>query len=382
MKASKHTKTYLILGLVFVILFTHLPVVYTLFYHDLTGAPTAVGGIMDVKTASPVSTVVLDGEWEFYWNRLIATDGQQDCKPDFLIDVPDYWCKYKIDGNWLPAGGFGSYRLILKGLDYTNSVTIYIPNFGSAYRVFIDGVLTAESGNISKDVNEIFTVPRAQIYPVALSKKETHDVVIEVASTRFSGLYMAPVLKDYGRTVREDSTRTGVRFILFGTVLFSFFILIVIYMFSFRKVKRSIWLPAISFLMILRIMLTTEFYSFWQSSIFFNLSYESVNELMFFVTFALKILLIYLAQEQFGVCFSRREKQGFLIYYTAIYLIYFFISNEVYNRYLTILLPVSSFALEVYSFLKLCFVFLASINPSSAELNFPSTPFPLMGFHG
>ena len=27
-------------------------------------------------------------------------------------------------------------------------------------------------------------------------------------------------------------------------------------------------------------------------------------------------------------------------------------------------------------------VFLASINPSSAELNFPSTPFPLMGFHG
>ena len=27
-------------------------------------------------------------------------------------------------------------------------------------------------------------------------------------------------------------------------------------------------------------------------------------------------------------------------------------------------------------------LFLASINPSSAELNFPSTPFPLMGFHG
>ena len=27
-------------------------------------------------------------------------------------------------------------------------------------------------------------------------------------------------------------------------------------------------------------------------------------------------------------------------------------------------------------------VFLASINPNSAELNFPSTPFPLLGFHG
>ena len=27
-------------------------------------------------------------------------------------------------------------------------------------------------------------------------------------------------------------------------------------------------------------------------------------------------------------------------------------------------------------------LFLASANPSSAELNFPSTPIPLMGFHG
>jgi hypothetical protein len=27
-------------------------------------------------------------------------------------------------------------------------------------------------------------------------------------------------------------------------------------------------------------------------------------------------------------------------------------------------------------------MFLASINPNSAELNFPSTPFPLLGFHG
>ena len=27
-------------------------------------------------------------------------------------------------------------------------------------------------------------------------------------------------------------------------------------------------------------------------------------------------------------------------------------------------------------------MFLASTNPSTAELNFPSTPFPLLGFHG
>lgn len=355
MKESKHTKAYLILGLIFVILFTHLPVVYTLFYHNLTGAPTAEGGSIDVMPLSPARTIVLDGRWEFYWNRLISTEPQQDDKPDFLIRVPDYWSRYKIDGNWLPAGGLGSYRLTLHGLDYPRPVTVYMPDFGGAYRVFIDGVLAAESGIVSKDAKKIFTVPQARLYPVTLSAGESYEVVIETASTRFSGLYMAPVLKDYDRAVQEDSDRAGIRFILFGTVLFSFFVLIVLYSLSFRKNIRSAWLPAMGLFVLLRIMLTTEFYGFWQRTVFFNLSYEATNELMFFVTFALKFLLIFLVQEQFGVFFSRKEKYSFFLYYTAIYLMYLFIPHEIYNRHLTVLLPVSTFALELYSFFKVYF---------------------------
>ena len=341
--------------MVFVILFSHLPVLYTLLYHELTGAPTAVDGVMDVKTVSPARKIVLDGKWEFYWKRLIASDKRKNDKPDFLIDVPGYWSKYKIDGERLPADGYGSFRLVLRGLDYKNPVTVFIPDFGSAYRVFIDGVLASESGSISADPNEIYTVPKPKLYPVTLSGSGTHEIIIEMATTRFSGLYMAPVMKEYNRAMLEDFYRNGMRFILFGTVLFSFFILTVAYMLSFRKNKRSIWLSVLSLLMMLRIMLTAEFYSFWQSSVFFGLSYEATNELMFFITFALNFILIYLAQEQFGVDFSQREKWSFLLYYTFIYLVYLFIPRDFYNQYLTVLLPVSVFGLEFHSFFKLYF---------------------------
>lgn len=353
MNATKHTKVYLILGLVFVILSTHLPVVYTMLYHNLTGAPTAADGVIDLTMTSPARTTVLDGKWEFYWKRWIATNAQQDDKPDLLMNVPGYWSRYKLDGNWLPAGGFGSYRLVLKGFSHPSPVTVFIPDFGSAYRVFIDGVLTSESGYVSDDYAKVHTVPRPKLYPVTLSEEDTHEVVIEVATTRFSGLYITPVLKDYHRAVQEDAIRNGIRFILFGTILFSFFILIVIYMLSFRSNKRSVWLPAMSFFVILRIMLTTEFYSYWQSILFFNLSYEDTNVVMFFVTFALNFLLIFLVQEQFGVFYTRKEKFGFLIFYSAIYLIYLLIPYEIYNRYLTILLPVSVFTLEFHSFFKI-----------------------------
>ncbi|HEX2927069.1 MAG TPA: ATP-binding protein [Ruminiclostridium sp.] len=361
MRESKSTKVYLILGLAFVILFTHLPVIYTMFYHNLTGTPTAENGKIKLDTFSPADSVVLDGKWEFYWNRLTVAEPRQDDKPDFLIEVPGYWSKYKFRGNWLPAGGFASYRLKLQGfkgfesLDNPRPVTVYIPDFGSAYRVYIDGMLTAESGTVSKNTKKIFTVPQAKLYPVVLSARDEHDVVIEVSSTRFSGLYMAPVLKDYDTAVQKNNQRAGIRLILFGTVLFSFFVLIIIYMLSFRKGIHSVWLPAMVLFVLLRIMLTTEFYSFWQRSVFFNLSYEATNELMFFSTFVLKFLLIYLIQEQFGIAFSRKEKYGFSLYYTVIYLVYLFTPHGIYNRHLTVLIPISAFALEFYSFFKVYF---------------------------
>lgn len=355
MKESKHTKAILIAGLIFVILFTHLPVIYTLLYHNLTGAPTAESGNIDLASLSPARTIVLDGKWEFYWNRLIAADPRQGGKPDFLIKVPDYWSKYKIDGDWLPAGGFASYRLTLSGLHYSRPVTAYIPDFGGAYRLFIDGELTAESGTVSTDTDKIFTVPQAKLSPVTLSAGETHEIVIEVTSTRFSGLYMAPVLKDYDRTMQENSSRDSIRFILFGIVLFSFFILIVICCLPMQKSIRSAWFPVMILFVLLRIMLTTEFFGFWQKTAFFSLSYEKTNALMFFVTFVLKFLLIFLIQEQFGIAFSKKEKYSFFLYYTMIYLLYLFIPHGVYNRYLTVLLPISTFALEFYSFFKVYF---------------------------
>jgi len=55
-KQSKYLKTYLILGFILMILLTHLPVIYTFFYHSLTGAPTAVDGSMDVMKLSPAQT--------------------------------------------------------------------------------------------------------------------------------------------------------------------------------------------------------------------------------------------------------------------------------------------------------------------------------------
>ncbi|HEX3039048.1 MAG TPA: ATP-binding protein [Caproiciproducens sp.] len=352
MKRLKGTESLLILGMLFVIVISHLPVVYTLFYHDLTGIPAAEDGSVSLCGISPGRSIVLDGKWKFYWNRLIVTEPEQNSAPDFLIRVPDYWSRYKLNGSYLPAGGFASYRLTLEGLEAVRPVTVYLPDFGSAYRVFLDGKLTAESGTMSAAASEIFTTTGVKLYPQTLSAGLEHEVVIEAATTRFSGLYMAPVLRDYDSAIQEDGSRNSLRLILFGTALFSFFVLIAGYILSFRTNRHSLWLPAMGLFVLLRIMITTEFYSFWQDTVFFHLSYEATNPLMFFLSFAFKYLLIFLIEELLGIAFSRKEKLGLLIYYVVLYLLYFFIPRGFYNRYLSILLPVCAFVVEVYAFFK------------------------------
>lgn len=352
MRASKRIGAALILSLAFVLLCSHAPVLYTIFYHDLTGAPTAKAASLDAKAAK--KRIILDGEWDFYWNRLLVTEPEPNAAPDFRIAVPGYWSKYQRNGAYLPDAGCASYRLTLTELDSSRPVTVYLPDFGSAYRVFIDGQLASQSGVVSRQSAAVFTTAEAKLYPVTLSGASEHTVVIETATTRFSGLYMAPVLQEYDRAEQAARNQNTARLVLFGMALVSFFILIVAYILAFHE-RRSVWLLAMGLLVLLRVMLTTGFYSVWQQTVFFGLSYESANPLMFLVSFAFKYLLIFLMEGLLGVPFSKKEKLFFLLYYAALYLAYLFIPQGFYNRYLTVLLPLVSFAIELYIFFKVWF---------------------------
>jgi hypothetical protein len=354
MVIKEYRKWFLIFSFILAIAITSLPLVYTYFYHDITGAPKAMKGNMDLSAVDEAEVkIYLDGQWEFYWNSFIVSESDECAKPDLIMGVPDEWSHYEINGKSLSAEGFGSYKLNLTGLEYDNTVTVFIPDFGGAYRVFIDGQLTAESGTVSKDTDKIFTVPKTDLYPVTLSEGGSHEVIIEIATTRFSGLYMTPVLGDYHQIVTNNSILNTVRLILFGIALFSFFILIAAYTLSVRRKLHSFWMPIMILFILIRIMLTTEFYSFWQSILFFNLPYESTNELMYFTTFVLKYLLIFLVQEQCGIEFDKREKLGFMIYYILLYLIYLLVPQNIYNHYLSVYIPMLTYVLDVYLFIKI-----------------------------
>jgi hypothetical protein len=352
MRRNELKKWILIGGFILALLFFFYVILYTKYYHEINRTNKCINGKIDLSNVDlSKEKIYLDGQWEFYWNQLIHSDSEQYAKPDFIIKVPEEWSQYKVNGRNLSAEGFGSYKLNLK-VSYDKAMTLYIPDFGSAYRVYIDGVLVSKSGIVSKDLNRIFTTPKAELYHVFLTGDSSHEVVIEVATTRFSGLYMAPILGDYKHIVNDNEYRSSTRFILFGIALFSFFCLIAMYFIAARKKEQTFWMPVMMLILLMRIMLTSEFYSFWQPILFRHLSYESSNELMYMTTFVLKYLLIFLLQEQCGIKFYSKEKISFFLYYSFLFLVYLVVPRNIYNHYLSVLIPMLTFALDGHMFAK------------------------------
>ena len=359
MDKKKYRKWILISELIITIILIYRPVLLARFHHELYGEPRVINGMIDLSEYVPADNqLILDGEWQFYWNQFIISDQEQGSGEDQIADadtlmkVPDDWSNYKIDGESLPAGGYASYRLILKDLFYDEAITVFISDFGAAYRVFIDGQLTASSGLVSKNMDEVFTTPKPELLPVTLSKAATHEVVIEVATTRFSGLYMTPSLYQYKYITWGRYIRNSIRMILFGIAIFAFISLITMYIFSIRQKRYFFWMPVLVLLVLVRMMLTTELYTFWQPILFFNLSYELTNEMMYFVTFVIKFLIIFLVQEQCGILISRKEKMGFFFFYCFLYLVYLFAPQEFYNYHLSVLIPALTFIIDIYLFIK------------------------------
>lgn len=343
----------MIIGLTVYMILTHLPLVYTAYYHNITHTKEALTGEISLENYKADDRILLDGEWYFYWHQLIYSDAMSRPSADFLIDIPGYWSDYSLEGQRLPSDGFASYKLKVKDFSNEQPMTVYIPDFGGAYKTYIDGQLAAESGTISKDTQSIDAIPEAKLYPVQLSNNVEHEIVIEVASKRFSGIYMTPILRQYNLALSSENSKTHIEFMMFGMIFFAFVMMSVVYVVAFKKGRKSPWLIIMLLAVILRIMLTTSFYSNWKNLVFFGLSYEDINPLMFFVSFLYKYLLIFLFQEQFNIEISRKMKVFFIAYYLGIFCIYQFVPLPFYNQYLNIAIPVASFGVETYLFWRL-----------------------------
>lgn len=149
--------------------------------------PRAVAGLLDLRQweASDTETIRLDGEWDFYWNRLLTppASGQLPFAGDGMrTQVPSSWDSLFLDGKRLPDRGCATYRLrILLPEGHAPYYGVKTSNIRASNRIFVNGDQVGRSGWPAADPEEIIhrNTPYAVFFEVHGNEAE---LLVQVAS--------------------------------------------------------------------------------------------------------------------------------------------------------------------------------------------------------
>ncbi|MFD2329535.1 ATP-binding protein [Cohnella sp. GCM10020058] len=141
--------------------------------------PPATGGTLQIGDDAEAGgqKIALDGEWEFYWNKLLDPQDLQlnDVQPSYRT-VPSSW----------DAHGYGTYRLLLRvpASDVGQGKALFIRSVGSAYRLWIDGTEMEGLGKVGTALGE--ERPQAHINMVFFQPRDrTVEIVMQVSNYSF-----------------------------------------------------------------------------------------------------------------------------------------------------------------------------------------------------
>jgi signal transduction histidine kinase len=170
-----------------VILLVLLVTAYVLFY--MTGTftkqnfPRVTNGNMNLSewNFETNGSVLLNGEWEFYWNQLLEprsfyTDEARLVKD--YIHVPGSWNGHGDrlrSGSELPGVGYATYRLKLLLPYETQTFAMRIPTVFTAYTLYANGEKISSAGVVAPSAEQI----RPQFLP-QLVVLHTHSSEIEL----------------------------------------------------------------------------------------------------------------------------------------------------------------------------------------------------------
>ena len=184
---------------------------------------------IDFDTGKPI---ILKGEWEFFWQKLLVTDHLKDQEPDALVQVPSYWTQLEQDGQALPNEGYASYRIRLVNCPPEADVLVVVPNLPSAYRIFLNGQPVSGSGTVLKNPENTEVFPSyIEMNTLPLRSSEC-ELVIEVSSHVYPGLCLTPILID-----RSTYEQAAERDIIFSSLLLGIAIVFIIFYAMDRMLK-------------------------------------------------------------------------------------------------------------------------------------------------
>jgi signal transduction histidine kinase len=133
------------------------------------------------KLITSDSEILLDSEWEFYWNKLIDPKGFETPVIADTIVKTKSWTNFYLNNKKLPTFGYATYRLKFSMPYDRPNTSIFIPAAYSSSKIWLNGKLISEIGNVGTSKSS--TLHRRFSETISLDIHESKfEIVIQVAN--------------------------------------------------------------------------------------------------------------------------------------------------------------------------------------------------------
>ncbi|MDP4093646.1 MAG: ATP-binding protein [Bacillota bacterium] len=268
-----------------------------------------VNGVLDLKhwSAQSDGRITLNGEWEFYWHKLISY--QQPTDGGITVKVPSVWNIYQGTGK--SGSGFGTYVLKVKNAKPGIPVALFIPSLSSSYELYINDRLLSSSGKVGTQKES--SMPWLKPDVVEFTPQDTgYTIIIRVANyiyncggMRFAISMGTPVQMRSMAKFNADKD-----LFLFGALFVMGFYYFTIFLLR-RDDRSSLFFVVMCLIFACRVTVLGDFLIY---RIVPGVSYHAIVILDYLTTFWFSISAVFMVKQLFPKVFSNLVLNIFLAY--------------------------------------------------------------------
>jgi two-component system sensor histidine kinase ChiS len=189
-----------------------------------TPRPTAHQGYLDLSGGDfrRDAVVYLDGQWEFYWERLLTpaeAAGAAPAGPTGFFQLPGFWNGHQVAGRALAGDGYATFRLRIRLAPGHPPLALRIEDQSTAYRLWVNGAEVLANGRVGAD--PAATTPNYRIRTAALpAGAEVLDCLLQVSNFHLlkGGPYRKIALGARAAIEHLHMRRFAIDLLLFGVL--------------------------------------------------------------------------------------------------------------------------------------------------------------------
>lgn len=203
--------------------------------------------------------IVLNGEWEMYWNVLddFQKIDNKGVAPIF-VNIPSSW--NSVNPGEPPSHGYASFRLLIQNATPGKKYYFKVKNQTTAYSFYADRNLLSTSGAVGRSEKEM--VPQYRLSYVEYTARSQEIELIMTVSNYFhaKGGFRYPIeMGSYKSIIQRALFQAGFEFIVAGAILAMGFIHIFLYYIKGNKLQ-FLFFGLFCFLNALRVIVLDNFY--------------------------------------------------------------------------------------------------------------------------